>query len=86
MRRGDVCTVAGGKDYADKARPVDIRGDYSFDGSESASRLEPDVGRYCLITQTKTFMFCSIELANSEASRGNPKSYTTKIPREYFVR
>jgi mRNA interferase MazF len=35
MRRGDVWTVAGGKDYAGKARPVVIFQDDSFDGTES---------------------------------------------------
>jgi mRNA interferase MazF len=35
MRRGEVWTVAGGKDYAGKARPVVILQDVSFDGTES---------------------------------------------------
>lgn len=35
MRRGEVWTVAGAKDYADKARPVVILQDDSFDGTES---------------------------------------------------
>jgi mRNA interferase MazF len=35
MRRGDVWTVAGGKAYAGKARPVVILQDDSFDGTES---------------------------------------------------
>ncbi|WP_159011348.1 type II toxin-antitoxin system PemK/MazF family toxin [Bradyrhizobium sp. S69] len=35
MRRGDVWTVAGGKGYAGKARPVVILQDDSFDGTES---------------------------------------------------
>ena len=35
MRRGDIWTVAGGKDYAGKARPVFILQDDSFDGTES---------------------------------------------------
>jgi mRNA interferase MazF len=35
MRRGDVWTVAGGKDYAGKARPVVILQDDSFDGTAS---------------------------------------------------
>lgn len=35
MRRGDVWTVAGAKDYAGKARPVVIVQDDSFDGTES---------------------------------------------------
>ena len=35
MRRGDIWTVAGGKDYAGKARPVVILQDDSFDGTES---------------------------------------------------
>jgi mRNA interferase MazF len=37
MRRGDVWTVAGGKDYAGKARPVVILQDDSFDGTESVT-------------------------------------------------
>jgi mRNA interferase MazF len=32
---GDIWTVAGGKDYAGKARPVVILQDDSFDGTES---------------------------------------------------
>jgi len=35
MRRGDVWTVAGAKDYAGKARPVVILQDDSFEGTES---------------------------------------------------
>jgi mRNA interferase MazF len=35
MRRGDIWTVAGGKDYAGKARPVVIVQDDSFDGTDS---------------------------------------------------
>jgi mRNA interferase MazF len=35
MRRGEVWTVAGGKDYAGKARPVVILQDDGFDGTES---------------------------------------------------
>ena len=35
MRRGDIWTVAGGKDYAGKARPVVILQDDSFDGTVS---------------------------------------------------
>jgi mRNA interferase MazF len=35
MRRGDIWTVAGGKDYAGKARPVVVLQDDSFDGTES---------------------------------------------------
>jgi mRNA interferase MazF len=35
MRRGDVWTVAGGKDYAGKVRPVVILQDDSFDGTKS---------------------------------------------------
>jgi len=35
MRRGDVWTVPGGKDYAGKARPVVILQDDSFDGTDS---------------------------------------------------
>src|SRR5205085_8566381 len=35
MRRGEVWTVAGGKDYAGKARPVVIVQDDSFDATGS---------------------------------------------------
>jgi mRNA interferase MazF len=35
MRRGDIWTVAGGKDYAGKARPVVIVQDDNFDGTDS---------------------------------------------------
>lgn len=37
MKRGDIWTVAGAKDYAGKARPVVILGDDSFDGTESTT-------------------------------------------------
>jgi mRNA interferase MazF len=35
MRRGDICIVAGGKDYADKPRPAVIVQDDRFDGTDS---------------------------------------------------
>ena len=35
MRRGDIWTVAGGKDYAGKPRPVVIVQDDSFDATAS---------------------------------------------------
>lgn len=35
MRRGDIWTVSGGKDYAGKPRPVAIVQDNSFDATES---------------------------------------------------
>ena len=35
MRRGEIWTVAGGKDYAGKARPVVIVQDDSFDATDS---------------------------------------------------
>jgi mRNA interferase MazF len=35
MRRGDIHTASGGKDYAGKARPVVIVQDDSFDGTDS---------------------------------------------------
>ena len=35
MRRGDVWTVSGGKDYAGKPRPVVIVQDDSFDATDS---------------------------------------------------
>ena len=35
MRRGEIWTVAGGKDYAGKTRPVVILQDDSFDGTSS---------------------------------------------------
>ena len=37
MRRGDIWTVAGGKDYAGKARPVVIVQDDSFDATTSVT-------------------------------------------------
>ena len=39
MRRGDIWTVAGGKDYAGKRLPVVIVQDDSFDGTDSDYRL-----------------------------------------------
>jgi mRNA interferase MazF len=35
MRRGDIWTVSGGKDYAGKPRPVVVVQDDAFDGTES---------------------------------------------------
>ena len=35
MRRGDILTVAGGRDYAGKPRPVVIVQDDSFDATDS---------------------------------------------------
>lgn len=35
MRRGDIWTIAGGKDYAGKPRPAVIVQDDSFDGTDS---------------------------------------------------
>jgi mRNA interferase MazF len=35
MRRGEIWTVAGGKDYAGKPRPVVILQDGRFDGTDS---------------------------------------------------
>ena len=35
MRRGDIWTVSGGKDYAGKPRPAVIVQDDNFDGTES---------------------------------------------------
>jgi mRNA interferase MazF len=35
MRRGDIWTVSGGKDYAGKPRPVAIVQDDSFEGTDS---------------------------------------------------
>jgi mRNA interferase MazF len=37
MRRGDIWTVAGGKDYAGKPRPVVILQDDSFDATDSVT-------------------------------------------------
>lgn len=37
MRRGDVCTVAGGKDYAGKPRPVVVLQDDNFDATDSVT-------------------------------------------------
>ena len=35
MKRGDIWTAAGGKDYAGKPRPVVIAQDDAFDGTDS---------------------------------------------------
>lgn len=35
MRRGDIWTVAGGKDYSGKPRPVAVVQDDSFDATHS---------------------------------------------------
>jgi mRNA interferase MazF len=35
MRRGDIWTVAGGKDYAGKPRPAVIAQDDNFDATDS---------------------------------------------------
>lgn len=37
MRRGDIFTVSGGKDYAGKPRPVVIVQDESFDATDSVT-------------------------------------------------
>ena len=37
MKRGDIWTVAGGKDYAGKPRPVVIVQDDSFDATDSVT-------------------------------------------------
>ena len=37
MRRGDIWTVSGGKDYAGKPRPVVIVQDNSFDATDSVT-------------------------------------------------
>ncbi|MDN5865576.1 MAG: type II toxin-antitoxin system PemK/MazF family toxin [Gammaproteobacteria bacterium] len=37
MKRGDICTVSGGKDYASKPRPVVIVQDDSFDATDSTA-------------------------------------------------
>ena len=37
MRRGDIWTVAGGKDYAGKPRPIVILQDDSFEGTDSVT-------------------------------------------------
>jgi mRNA interferase MazF len=37
MRRGEIWTVAGGKDYAGKPRPAVILQDNSFDATESVT-------------------------------------------------
>ena len=46
MRRGDIWTVAGGKDYAGKPRPVVIVQDDSFDATDSIT--------ICAFTTDKT--------------------------------
>jgi mRNA interferase MazF len=35
MRRGDICTASGGKDYAGKPRPVVVVQDDAFDATDS---------------------------------------------------
>jgi mRNA interferase MazF len=44
MRRGDIWTVAGGKGYAGKRRPVVIVQDDSFDATDSIAicAITPD--------------------------------------------
>ncbi|MBZ5567036.1 MAG: type II toxin-antitoxin system PemK/MazF family toxin [Acidobacteriia bacterium] len=37
MKRGEICTVAGGKDYAGKPRPVVILQDDRFDMTDSVT-------------------------------------------------
>ena len=46
MRRGEIWTVAGGKDYAGKPRPVVIVQDDSFDATDSIT--------VCAFTTDKT--------------------------------
>lgn len=46
MRRGDIWTVAGGKDYAGKPRPVVVVQDNSFDATDSIT--------ICAFTTDKT--------------------------------
>jgi mRNA interferase MazF len=46
MRRGEIWTVAGGKDYAGKPRPVVIVQDNSFDATDSIT--------ICAFTTDKT--------------------------------
>ena len=46
MRRGDIRTVAGGKDYAGKPRPVVVVQDDSFDAADSIT--------ICAFTTDKT--------------------------------
>jgi len=46
MRRGDIWTVAGGRDYAGKPHPVVIVQDDSFDATESIT--------VCAFTTDKT--------------------------------
>jgi mRNA interferase MazF len=46
MRRGDIWTVAGGKDYAGKPRPVAILQDDRFDGTASVT--------FCAFTTDET--------------------------------
>ena len=46
MRRGDIWTVAGGKDHAGKPRPVVIVQDDSFDATDSLT--------VCALTTDKT--------------------------------
>jgi len=51
MNRGDIRTVAGGKDYAGKPRPVVVVQDDSFDATDQAMMVflglagSPGLGR-----------------------------------------
>ena len=56
MRRGDIWTVAGGKDYAAKPHPVVIVQDDSFDATDSVT--------VCPFTTDKTKCRCSACLWN----------------------
>jgi len=46
LKRGEIWTVAGGKDYAGKPRPVVIVQDHRFDATESIT--------ICVITSDKS--------------------------------
>jgi mRNA interferase MazF len=51
MKRGDIWTVAGGKDYAGKPRPVVIVQEDSFDATDSIT--------ICAFTTDETDAPCS---------------------------
>jgi mRNA interferase MazF len=45
MKRGDICAVAGGKEYTGKPRPVVIVQDDSFDATDSITICAFTTGR-----------------------------------------
>lgn len=66
MRRGDIWTVACGRDYAGKPRPVAIVQDDSFDATASIT--------VCAFTTDKT------EVASVPPAGLDPRSVTVAAP------